>query len=99
MADANPISGPYTNVPATTYHQNHATYNRTVLVTTNNFLATGSNANPIAFYVTGSVPATVNLVNGGSITIPAPSGTAPAAIYELGVYSVTSGSVYLLYKS
>ena len=87
MADANPISGPYTNVPATTYHQNHATYNRTVLVTTNGFLATGSNANPIAFYVTGSVPATVNLVNGGSITIPAPSDCTSCDIRIRSIFS------------
>ena len=93
---ANPISG-YYGAPAKTYHQNIAKFNRSVLVTAP-FIATGSYENSIGFYQSGSAAATVTLTGGGSFTVPAIGTTAPAAIYEVGVYSVTAGSVYLLYR-
>ena len=94
---ANPISGPYTGVPSTFYHSsNPGKYNRTILASAT-FYATGSNAKPSAFYVSSSA-ATVTLVNGGQITIPAAAASTPAAIYEMSVYSVDSGAVYLLYR-
>jgi hypothetical protein len=93
---ANPIPG-YYGAPATTYHQNIAKFNRSELVT-GPFIATGSYANSIGFYQSGSAVATVTLTGGGSFTVPAIAANAPAAIYEMGVYSVTAGSVYLLYR-
>jgi hypothetical protein len=93
-----PIPGPYTLSTTYTYHQNPAKYNRTVLATAP-FVATGSNANCVGFYQSGSAAATVTLVNGGSFTTPAAAASTPAAIYEMGVVSVTAGSVYLLFNS
>ena len=94
---ANPISG-YYGASAQTYHSsNPGKYNRAELVT-GPFIATGSYANSIAFYQSGSAAATVTLVGGGTLNVPAIGNTAPAAIYEMGVYSVTAGSVYLLYR-
>jgi len=94
---ANPISGPYTGVPASLYHIDAGKYNRVVSVTAS-FIATGSYGKPSAFYVSGSGAVTVTLINGGAITIPAPAAATPAVIYEMSVYSVDAGSVYLLYK-
>jgi len=92
---ANPISGPY-SAPAKTYHQNVAKFNRAELVTAP-FIATGSFANCVGFYQSGSAAASVTLTNGGFFNVPLIAATSPAAIYEVGVYSVTAGSVYLLY--
>jgi hypothetical protein len=97
MPDANPISG-YYGASAQPYHSsNPGKYNRTVLATAT-FIATGSYAGCVAFYQSGSSAATVTLLNGGTVNVPAIGASAPAAIYEMGVYSVTAGSVYLLYR-
>lgn len=92
----NSIPGPY-SAPATTYHQNIAKFNRVELVTAP-FIATGSYANSIGFYQSGAAAATVTLTGGGSFTVPAINANAPAAVHEVGVYSVTAGSIYLLYR-
>ena len=96
MPDANPITGPYTGVPASIYHINPAKFNRAV-VAASPFIATGSNANSAGFYVSGS-SATVTLANGGSIFVPATAAANPAAVYEMSVAAVTSGTVILLYR-
>lgn len=96
MPDSNPISGPYTGIPASIYHTSTAVYNRAV-VAASPFIATGSNANSAGFYVSGS-GATVTLLNGGSIFVPAAAAANPAAVYEMSVAAVTSGTVILLYK-
>jgi hypothetical protein len=88
---ANPISGPY-QVTSSIYHTEPGEYNRVVLAAST-FIATGSNANPVAFLVSGSTAATVTLINGGTISVPASN-----IPYNMGVYSVTAGTVYLLYK-
>jgi len=93
---ANPVNPIYSFQNA--YHQNPAKYNRTYLASAG-FIATGSFANSVAFYQSGSAAATVTLVNGGTITIPAIGATAPAAIFDMGVSTVVAGSVYLLYNS
>jgi hypothetical protein len=85
---------PYTAVP---YHKTIGTYSKSVLAAAT-FYATGSNANPVAFYISGSAGATVTLVNGGQIAFPSISATAPLQIHEMAVYSVDAGTVYLLYK-
>ena len=95
---SNPIPGPYTLPTTYAYHQNPAKYNRAYLATAP-FIATGSYANCVGFYQSGSAAATVTLVNGGTFTTPAAAASTPAAIYDLGVYSVTAGSVYLLFNS
>jgi len=92
-----PISGPYTGVPASPYHVNTGQFNRVVTATAT-FFATGSNANPAAFYVSGSAGATVTLINGGTLSLPAPGAANPAIIHNIGVYSVTAGTVFLLYR-
>ena len=92
----NPISGPYSAPVASYFQGNSAKFNRTALVT-GPFLATGSYANSSGFYISGSA-ATVTLTGGGSMTVPGTAASTPAAVYELGVYSVDAGSVYLLYK-
>jgi len=94
--DANPINPTYTfeNV----YHQSPAKYNRVVQAGAG-FIATGSFANSIAFQQSGSHVVRVQLVNGGIVTIPAVATTAPAAIYEMSVASVITGSISLLYYS
>ena len=97
MPDANPISGPYTTTPVA-YHQTPAKYNRAYLAGAG-FIATGSYGNSVAFYQSGSAAATVTLVNGGTVSVPAISSSGSAAIYEMSVSSVTAGSVYLLYNS
>jgi hypothetical protein len=97
MPDPNIISG-YYGASAQPYHSsNPGKYNRTVLASAT-FIATGSNANCVAFYQSGSSPATVTLLNGGTFNVPGISASGSAAIYEMGVYSVTAGSVYLLYR-
>ena len=96
MPDANPINPTYTFQNA--YHQNPAKYNRTYLATAG-FIATGSYANSVAFYQSGSAAATVTLVNGGTINIAAAAASTPASIFEMGVATVVAGSVYLLYNS
>jgi hypothetical protein len=94
---ANPISG-YYGASSQPYHSsNPGKYNRTVLASAT-FIATGSNAGCVAFYQSGSAAATVTLLNGGTLNVPAIGANAQAAIYEMGVYSVTAGSVYLLYR-
>jgi hypothetical protein len=96
MAAENPIQPPY-NYPATTYHGvNPAQYNRVVLAASP-FIATGSNAYSIGFYVSASTTATVTLVNGGQFSTT-PSAANPDMIYPMSVYSVDSGTVYLLYR-
>jgi hypothetical protein len=96
MAAENPIQPPY-NYPATTYHgTNPALYNRTVLATSP-FIATGSNAFSIGFYVSASTAVTVTLVNGGQFSTT-PSATNPDMIYPMSVASVDAGTVYLLYR-
>lgn len=97
MPNGNPISGPYTNIPATIYHTNQAKFNRSALVT-GPFSATGSYANPSAFYQSGSAAVAVTLINGGTFSVPAAGAAAPANIYEVSVSSVDSGTVYLLYR-
>ena len=93
---ANPIPGPYTGVPAKPYHINTGKYNRVVSAAAS-FIATGSNANPAAFYISGSGAVTVTLTNGGIFSIPAAAAANPSIIYEMSVATVTAGSVYLLY--
>lgn len=97
MADTtNPISGPY-SAPRSTYYQNNmAKYNRSVLVT-GPFTATGSYLNPSGLYMSGSA-AIVTLTAGGQMAFPAPQNQHPSMIHEISVYSVDSGTVYLLYK-
>jgi hypothetical protein len=96
MPAANPITGPYTYTQQI-YHQESAKYNRTVLANAT-FFATGAYANPSAFYVSGSTGATVTLTDGGTIAIPAAAAATPAQVFEMSVYSVTAGTVYLLYR-
>ena len=96
MPDANPINPTYTFQNA--YHQNPAKFNRVVLATVG-FLATGSNANSVAFYPSASSAATVTLTNGGTFSVPAGAAATPNNIFELGVSKVEVGSVYLLYNS
>lgn len=93
---SNPVQGPYSPA-ASKYHVNPASYNRTVLATSP-FIATGSNANPSAFYQSGSAAVVVSLVNGGAFSVPAAGASAPAQIYEISVATVDSGTVYLLYR-
>lgn len=88
---ANPIPGPYT-VSATTYHTGPALYNKSVLATAP-FLATGSYANPVALITSGSTPVVVRLVSGGEVSL-----TSTTNPISLNVYSVVSGSAYLLYN-
>ena len=97
MPDPTIISGYYGASQQSYHSSNPAKYNRSELVTAP-FTATGSYANSVGFYQSGSAAATVTLKIGGSFTVPAIGATAPAAIYEMGVYSVTAGSVYLLYR-
>lgn len=92
----NPISGPY-SAPVKTYHQdNIGKFNRSVLVT-GPFTATGSYLNPSGLYLSGSA-VTVTLTGGGSLNIPAPANQNPSMVFEISVYSVDSGTAYLLYK-
>jgi len=93
---ANPVNQ-YDSTPVPYHSINTAKYNKSVLVSAN-FIATGSFANPAAFAISGSALATVTLINGGTFTAPAPAAASPMTIYEMGVYSVTAGSVYLLYR-
>lgn len=88
---ANPIPGPYV-LSSSVYHTEPGEFNRVVTAAAT-FIATGSNANPAAFLVSGSSSATVTLINGGTISVPASN-----IPYPLGVYSVTAGTVFLLYK-
>ena len=97
MAYPTITSGYYVATTQPYHGSNPATYNRTVLAAAT-FIATGSNAGCIGFYQSGSATATVTLLNGGTFTVPAISASGSAAIYEMGVYSVTAGSVYLLYR-
>lgn len=92
----NPIQPPY-NYPAKTYHgSNPAEYN-SVYKATGPFIATGSYAYSVGFYVSASGAATVTLVNGGQFQTTAGAAT-PSQIYPMSVYSVDSGTVYLLYR-
>lgn len=88
---SNPVPGPYI-VSSSRYHVDSGEFNRVVTAAAT-FIATGSNANPAAFLVSGSAGATVTLTNGGTISVPASN-----IPYPLGVYSVTAGTVFLLYK-
>jgi len=90
---ANPISGPYTYTALPYHASGPGKYNKVVLAAAT-FYATGSNAYPSAFYVSGSGDATVTLANGGSITVNG----SDRSIFEMSVASVTSGTVYLLYS-
>ena len=90
--------GPYAAPTGVSYYgNNQSTYNRVVKATAT-FIATGSNANVSAFYLSGSSPATVTLNNGGQIQLTAPAAGYSSIIYEMSVYSVDSGAVYLLYR-
>ena len=92
----NPISGPYI-APATSYFQNNVgKFNRSVLVT-GPFTATGSYLNPTGLYLSGSA-VIVTLNGGGTMSFPAPQNQHPSMIHEVSVYSVDSGTCYLLYK-
>jgi hypothetical protein len=92
----NPISGPY-SAPATSYFQsNVGKYNRSVLVT-GPFTATGSYLNPSGLYLSGSA-VNVTLTGGGTMSFPAPQNQHPSIIHEVSIYSVDSGTAYLLYK-
>lgn len=96
MAVTNPTSGPYTYTASPFHSGNPATYNRAVKVT-GPYLTTGSFA-PAAFYISGSTStAAVTLLNGGQIQLTAAAGS-PSIIYEMSLYSVDSGTVYLLYR-
>ena len=98
MATENTIvPGPYTYTSTSYFQTNPAKFNRTVLASAG-FIATGSYASPSGFYQSGSAAATVTLINGGSMTIPAAAAASPTSIIEIGVYSVDAGAVYLLYK-
>jgi hypothetical protein len=92
----NPTSGPY-NYTSLPYHNSEpARFNRAVKAT-GPYLTTGSFA-PSAFYISGSTgAATVTLLNGGQIQLTA-AAASPSIIYEMSLYSVDSGSVYLLYR-
>lgn len=90
------IQPPY-NFPATTYHgTNPALYN-SVIKATAPYMATGSAAYSVGFYVSGSGAATVTLVNGGQFSTT-PAAASPSIVYQMSVYSVDSGTVYLLYR-
>jgi hypothetical protein len=93
---ANPIPGPYTYTQKP-YGTDIGNYTK-VIKASATFYATGSNAYPAAFYISGSAGAAVTLTNGEQIAFPAPAATAPAQIFEMAVYSVDSGTVYLLYR-
>ena len=96
MANNERISGPY-SYPSSAYHQsNIGKFNRSVLVTAP-FIATGSYLNPSGLYLSGSA-VTVTLTGGGSMVFPTPQNQHPSIIHEVSVYSVDSGTVYLLYK-
>jgi hypothetical protein len=93
---SNPVQPPY-NYTSVPYHgSNPAQYNR-VVTATSPFIATGSNAYSVGFYVSGSGTATVTLVNGGQFSTT-PAATSPNTIYPMSVYSVDAGTVYLLYR-
>lgn len=92
----NPIQPPY-NYPAVTYHgSNPAMYN-SVFKATAPFIATGSYANSVGFYVSASTASTVTLLNGGQFSTT-PAAQSPSVIYPMAVYSVDAGTVYLLYR-
>lgn len=93
---ANPISS-YSYTQLGFHSGNPATYNSTVKATAP-FIATGSYVNSSAFYVSGSAGATVTLVNGGQFQIPAGAAATPVQVFTMSVYSVDSGTVYLLYR-
>lgn len=92
-----PVPGPYSYTGSQYHSANPAKYNQVVKATAT-FIATGSYANVSAFYLSGSSAATVTLVNGGQIQLTAPAAGYSSIIYEMGVYSVDAGTVYLLYK-
>lgn len=89
-----PIPGPY-NAVTLPYHygESKGTYSKVSKVT-GEFYATGSNAGAIGVIVSGSDAATITLWEGGQIELPGSVST----VYDFTVYSVDSGSVYLLYK-
>lgn len=91
---SSPIPGPY--VTATfPYHygESKGTYSK-VSEVTGVYYATGSNAGAIGVIVSGSDSATITLLDGGQIKLPGSQST----LYDFSVYSVDSGTVYLLYK-
>lgn len=90
---ANPISGPYLYTPVPYHASGPGQFNRVVLAAAT-FYATGSNAYPAAFYVSGSGDATVTLINGGSITVNG----SDRDVFEMSVATVTAGTVFLLYS-
>jgi len=94
---ANPISGPYSYTPLGYHSGNPGKYN-SVFKATATFIATGSYGNVSGFYVSGSSGATVTLVNGGQFQVPAGAAATPVQIFEMSVYSVDAGTVYLLYR-
>lgn len=91
---ANPIPGPY-NSTTLPYHygESKGAYSKVSKVT-GVYYATGSNAGAIGVIVSGSTSATVTLLDGGQIALP---GSTPN-VYDVSVYSVDTGTVYLLYK-
>jgi hypothetical protein len=96
-SNAIPTPGPYTYTTSPFHSGNPATYNR-VVKATGPYYATGSVTTPSAFYISGSAgTATVTLLNGGQIQLGA-SAASPSVIYEMSIYSVDAGTVYLLYR-
>ena len=88
--------GPYSYTSSPYHQSNIGKFNRSVLVTAP-FIATGSYLNPSGLYISGSA-VTVTLTGGGSLNIPAPANQNPSMVFEVSVYSVDSGTAYLLYK-
>jgi hypothetical protein len=62
-------------------------YNRSIFASASQYIDSGSIA-----VMTGATPAAVNLVNGGSLTL-----SGSNTIYEVGISSIVSGSVTVLY--
>ena len=99
-SNATPVPGPYNSYTPISYHASApSTYNRSILATGPYYATSSYNKYPEAFFISGSSAATVTLINGGQIQIEAPAATAPKQIFDMSVYSVDAGTVYLLYRS
>jgi hypothetical protein len=102
MPDANPISGPYTGVPATTYHASSDKYSKVVKVsvnTNNPFTATGSYSNPIGVSTNdNSTLVLLTFKNGDSVS---PADMTSGVIYPFDILTVsgtfTAGKYVHLY--
>lgn len=90
MPDANPISGPYSEVPATAYHIGSDKYSKVVKVSVsvnNPFTATGSFSNPIGISTNDTTSLVlITFKNGGNVS---PSDMTPGVIYPFDVLTVS----------